>query len=891
MAPRSRLSGPNSYVFPSETYVLDGPGSLAYGDRGPGTNGGLIAGSDLGGNDIFYGVAGEDAEAYGESDAMSGSARGGDDRFEGAGMGLSDGFDYPTNEFYGEARLMGQSSRGGGDTMNTGVNSYGLLVGDARFMLDSSRGGNDVISGGRAESNWVAGEDFGGEDGIRVRGGINSLFGDAQYIGAEVTDPFIEINSSPASYQYYRIAITGVRDAGEANSVQFSEFVLLDVNGNPISGAIYTSTGDYPSSEGPEKAGDGDLSTKYLDFDEVGSTLYITFASPVPVYGYRLATADDAPERDPISWIIEGSNDNTNWTTLETVSDYAAPTEREVYYGEFVEYFDNNVIGGSDTINGGNAVVTDTLLVDDFNWYNDAGGAFAYNGIFGDAGFMGGHGTGGADQLRGGNASAGGTILDDINDGGGGVFDGEDSQLAAVINEMYGDASVMAHYAAGGVDNIRGGDAQTVNSTAFNLISGDAFWLSPDLTLNQNTKTGADVLRGGDAIGTVTGGDVDLIRSNYINLWPTVTNTIAGDAFSLQEPGFVGEDGPFPSDGNPIPGNIFFDNDTIRGGNLVGQGTYGQVDNYLFGDVGLADASETLNELEVFELSGGEDSIWEGAYVRNPESWFAGLISQGFASVLLYESGAFGNLEFSAADEFASDSDFSSQDGGGIMFGSATTTNTMIAGNDMIYGGQGDGFEKLDGSPFGVSNYLFGDAWGMVADSSETGVLRGGNDQLYAGDTPGTLNYLIGDAFFAFGDNVVGGADRLFSGTGKDVLIGDFYEDDGAQGGADTFVFRTNNNDDFIVDFSVAEGDRIDLTGFTGGGKQRNAPEYADFKTFSSLLASERIYEDDFDGDAINDGVFIDLDLDTGSRGSVFILGATLTAGPNQLTASSFYFP
>ncbi|HBF34066.1 TPA: hypothetical protein DDW35_05840, partial [Candidatus Sumerlaeota bacterium] len=36
------------------------------------------------------------------------------------------------------------------------------------------------------------------------------------------------------------------------------------------------------------------------------------------VSGYKLTSANDAPERDPMDWEFQGSNDGTNWTTLDT---------------------------------------------------------------------------------------------------------------------------------------------------------------------------------------------------------------------------------------------------------------------------------------------------------------------------------------------------------------------------------------------------------------------------------------------------------------------------------------------------------------------------------------------------------------------------------------------
>jgi Ca2+-binding RTX toxin-like protein len=115
---------------------------------------------------------------------------------------------------------------------------------------------------------------------------------------------------------------------------------------------------------------------------------------------------------------------------------------------------------------------------------------------------------------------------------------------------------------------------------------------------------------------------------------------------------------------------------------------------------------------------------------------------------------------------------------------------------DEIHGGDGD--DMLYGR--GGNDVLFGDA----GDDRMLG--QNGDDQLDGGD---------GD------DRLEGGAndDALFGGAGNDRLFGDAGRDEMTGGlGSDTFVFRTNDFGgvtaslaDNITDFSLTEGDRIDL--------------------------------------------------------------------------------
>jgi hypothetical protein len=95
------------------------------------------------------------------------------------------------------------------------------------------------------------------------------------------------------------------------------------------------NAGQYPAGEAAPLAIDGKLNTKYLNFGTggggvsslvkgVGTGFYVTpvFGNSVAT-GFRVSTANDAPERDPISIILEGSNATgadlklgTSWTTI-----------------------------------------------------------------------------------------------------------------------------------------------------------------------------------------------------------------------------------------------------------------------------------------------------------------------------------------------------------------------------------------------------------------------------------------------------------------------------------------------------------------------------------------------------------------------------------------------
>ena len=82
------------------------------------------------------------------------------------------------------------------------------------------------------------------------------------------------------------------------------------------------NNGRYPAAESPARGIDGLPATKYLNFGHAGSGFIVTpTALPgIPVDGFRITTANDAPGRDPALWSLYGFNG-----TLTTTDSGASP--------------------------------------------------------------------------------------------------------------------------------------------------------------------------------------------------------------------------------------------------------------------------------------------------------------------------------------------------------------------------------------------------------------------------------------------------------------------------------------------------------------------------------------------------------------------------------------
>ena len=98
-----------------------------------------------------------------------------------------------------------------------------------------------------------------------------------------------------------------------------------DVTSNGGKLSVYSKSGapitDYPGGESPEKVVDNNSNSKFLIFNFNNyKPVRIQFQlnEPAIVDQYSLTSANDAPDRDPSAWTLEGSDDGQTWVVLDT---------------------------------------------------------------------------------------------------------------------------------------------------------------------------------------------------------------------------------------------------------------------------------------------------------------------------------------------------------------------------------------------------------------------------------------------------------------------------------------------------------------------------------------------------------------------------------------------
>ncbi|MBQ6141094.1 MAG: GH92 family glycosyl hydrolase [Kiritimatiellae bacterium] len=141
-------------------------------------------------------------------------------------------------------------------------------------------------------------------------------------------------------FRFYRFCVDGTKRP--TYCTQLSEIELLDANGKVIPRSEFelgfeAGSGAFGDGETPDKAVDGDVNTKWLDFRANSSApaasrasvwLQFNFAAPTKLSGYRWYTANDFEERDPAAWRLLGSNDGVTWFVLNQVTYFKAASDR-----------------------------------------------------------------------------------------------------------------------------------------------------------------------------------------------------------------------------------------------------------------------------------------------------------------------------------------------------------------------------------------------------------------------------------------------------------------------------------------------------------------------------------------------------------------------------------
>lgn len=121
--------------------------------------------------------------------------------------------------------------------------------------------------------------------------------------------------------------------------------------GGPVTAQYQTGS---PAGEEYTNLIDNNVNTKYLTFN---ASAWLQYKAPTSyvVTNYTITSANDAAERDPLTWTLQGSNDGSTWTTIDTRSNQDFPYRIQTRTFSFTNstgyvYYRFNMTNNSGTI-------------------------------------------------------------------------------------------------------------------------------------------------------------------------------------------------------------------------------------------------------------------------------------------------------------------------------------------------------------------------------------------------------------------------------------------------------------------------------------------------------------------------------------------------------------
>jgi len=144
-------------------------------------------------------------------------------------------------------------------------------------------------------------------------------------------DKEVELTFEPGTFKEIKLHLKTPQGSNAILDLLVSEFGLIrDVtNIDNIFTISHENGGGPDGDEGSKKLIDNNINTKvFLGGPGNNLTWQFEYFIPQLVNGYSMTSGNDAPERDPKRWKVEGSQDGKTWTIIDERADQAWETRR-----------------------------------------------------------------------------------------------------------------------------------------------------------------------------------------------------------------------------------------------------------------------------------------------------------------------------------------------------------------------------------------------------------------------------------------------------------------------------------------------------------------------------------------------------------------------------------
>jgi hypothetical protein len=155
-----------------------------------------------------------------------------------------------------------------------------------------------------------------------------------------------------------------------------TDWKLIRTNSTPVViSNIFPTSNNSPPGEGAAQAFDGNVGTKYLNFDKKNAGVTVRLSQGRVVQKFTLTTANDFSGRDPTSYKLYGSNDGVNWTLIKqdavTLSEQRFWTSPEIAVANTTAYVYYFILFPTTKSGDGCGLNCDSMQIAEVTYYYD----------------------------------------------------------------------------------------------------------------------------------------------------------------------------------------------------------------------------------------------------------------------------------------------------------------------------------------------------------------------------------------------------------------------------------------------------------------------------------------------------------------------------------------
>jgi hypothetical protein len=155
-----------------------------------------------------------------------------------------------------------------------------------------------------------------------------------------------------------------------------ADWKLIRTNSTPVViSTIFPTSNNSPAGEGATQAFDGNVNTKYLNFDKKNAGVTVKLSQGRVVQKFTITTANDFSGRDPTSYKLYGSNNGVNWTLIKqdslSLSESRFWTSPEIQTGNTTAYVYYFILFPTTKSGDGCGLNCDSMQIAEVTYYYD----------------------------------------------------------------------------------------------------------------------------------------------------------------------------------------------------------------------------------------------------------------------------------------------------------------------------------------------------------------------------------------------------------------------------------------------------------------------------------------------------------------------------------------